>query len=217
MCFSATASFATAALTGVLGVASLARVGHPRELPLAAMPLMFAIHQGVEGLLWLTLPSAPSGAMSSGLTLLYLLLAQVFWPTFAPVAVLLVERDAQRRRLMRLCLALGVAVSTYLLWRTLTSPPSAVVVDGHIVYVANYKSVVLVLAYLVATSLPLMLSTQPMIVLLGVIIFLGSSVSYALYGAAFLSVWCFSAAIASALIFVHFARGRRRGLRAARA
>ena len=49
MCFSATASFSAASITGVIGVATLRQVKHPRELLLAAMPLLFAVQQAIEG------------------------------------------------------------------------------------------------------------------------------------------------------------------------
>ena len=42
MCFSAVASFVAAGVTGGIGVVSLARVKEPRELPLAAAPIIFS-------------------------------------------------------------------------------------------------------------------------------------------------------------------------------
>jgi hypothetical protein len=56
MCFSAPASFITAGITGAIGVVALTRINEPRELPLAGTPLLFALQQGIEGLLWLKLP-----------------------------------------------------------------------------------------------------------------------------------------------------------------
>ena len=73
MCFSAPASFVTAGITGAIGIVALTRVGEPRELPLAAPPLLFALQQSIEGLLWLNLPLAPDGSLSTALTLLYLI------------------------------------------------------------------------------------------------------------------------------------------------
>ena len=93
MCFSATASFVTAGTTAIIGVVALTRANGPRELPLAATPILFALQQGIEGLLWLDLPVAPDGPLSTGLTLLYLFFAEVFWPIFVPIAVLLVEPE----------------------------------------------------------------------------------------------------------------------------
>jgi hypothetical protein len=61
MCFSATASFIAFGVTGAIGLASVSRIRSSNELPLAAIPLVFASQQGIEGLLWLTLPVAPGG------------------------------------------------------------------------------------------------------------------------------------------------------------
>jgi hypothetical protein len=216
MCFSAAASFVTAGLTGVVGLASLARVSEPRELPLAATPIFFALQQSIEGLLWLNLPLAPDGSISTGLTLLFLLFAEVFWPVYAPTAVLLIEPSGGRRHLMLLCLAAGVSVAAYLLWWILARAPGAVILDGHIVYVTEYRhSGALGLAYLAAAGVPLVLSTHRMVVVTGAIILAGSATAYAFYWEAFVSVWCFFAAAASVVILSHFEWSRRRRLRIA--
>ncbi len=55
MCFSATASFTSSAIISVMGIATLARVNHPREWLFASIPLLFAFHQFAEGAVWLGL------------------------------------------------------------------------------------------------------------------------------------------------------------------
>ena len=49
MCFSATVNFGGSAVLGAAGVATLTKVKHRRELLFAAMPMLFAIHQFIEG------------------------------------------------------------------------------------------------------------------------------------------------------------------------
>lgn len=49
MCFSATASFTSSAVISDIGVATLAQVRHAREIPFAALPALFAVHQFAEG------------------------------------------------------------------------------------------------------------------------------------------------------------------------
>ena len=213
MCFSAVASFVTAAVTGVIGVASLARVKDARELPLAAAPVLFAVQQGVEGLLWLNLPLAADASTATSLTLIFLMFAEVLWPVYAPVAVLLAEPHAQRRRLIFPCLALGIGVAAYLAWRILTGLHTAHIVDGHIVYeTTRGQSDLVAFAYISATSLPLLISSRPAILGLGVIVFVGGAVAYAAYSEAFVSVWCFFGAAASSVIIFHFEHARRRRL-----
>lgn len=211
MCFSATASFVTAGVTGLAGAYALTRVDRWRDAPLAATPLLFALQQGVEGLLWLELPRAPAGPLAAGLTLLYLLLAQVFWPVYAPAAALLAEPSATRRRLIAPLLLVGAAVGASLLWNDLTHPASAAVLNCHVVYATGAPaSVGLEAAYLAAVSLPLLLSTRRALQALGVIVLAGCVATYLFYWQAFLSVWCFFAAAGSVVIVAHFDRARRR-------
>lgn len=217
MCFSATASFVTAGVTAVIGVVSLNRVKDKREAPLAATPLLFAFQQCVEGLLWLELPLMPDGMAASGLVFLFLFFADVLWPVYCAIAVLLIEPDQRRRRLMLVCLAIGAGVSAQMLWSIVTRPYGAVVLEDHIVYLAGYTpSVALGLAYLAATGLPLMLSSHRTVVVLGSIILVGSATAFFFYWEGFTSVWCFFAAAASVVILGHFERARRLHLRLVR-
>src|ERR1700683_2712445 len=126
MCFSATASFVTAGVTGAIGIVSLARVNDPRELPLAATPILFALQQSIEGLLWLDLPLAPDGSISTALALSFLFFAKVFWPIYAPIVVLLIEPKGSRRNLMFACLAIGAAGGCFLFWSFVPGAHSAV-------------------------------------------------------------------------------------------
>ena len=55
MCFSATANFVGSSVLGAAGVVTLTKVKHRRELLFAALPMLFAIHQFIEGFVWLGL------------------------------------------------------------------------------------------------------------------------------------------------------------------
>jgi len=61
MYFSATASFITAGVLCVIGIATVARTQERRKMLLAAAPIFFAPQQGIEGLLWFYLPSSAGG------------------------------------------------------------------------------------------------------------------------------------------------------------
>lgn len=205
MCFSATASFATAGFLAVAGIISITRIQSRRELPLAAIPIIFAVQQAVEGVLWLDLAGAPEGPVAAGLVLLFLILAEVFWPVYVPVTMLVMERDEGRRRFLVPLLAIGAFVAADRLWNIASAPYGARILCGHVVYVAEYRfNIAMGLAYLAAVSLPLLMSTQRAVAVLGGIVLLGCLTSYLLYREAFVSVWCFFAAAASAVILSHF-------------
>ena len=57
MCFSAEADFVSGAVIGAIGIATLTQVERPREIPLAILPLAFALHQIAEGFVWRDLDS----------------------------------------------------------------------------------------------------------------------------------------------------------------
>lgn len=204
MCFSATASFVAAGLTAAVGMYTVSRAEGVRELPLASMPLLFAAQQFFEGGLWLTLPIAPEGAISSWLSHAFLVFALILWPVVAPIAALSVESDVLRRRVIGLCLVIGSSVAAYFLWTMLTHPHQALIAGGHIRYDVGDTPVSVGGAYMVATTLGLLVSSRRAIALLGVIVLTGSIVSYGLYIETFVSVWCFFAAVASVVIAGHF-------------
>ncbi len=214
MCFSATASFVTAGITGAVGILALTRIHSPREIPLATVPIFFAVQQSIEGSLWLVLPEDPQGGSASALTLSFLVFAEVVWPLYAPLAVWLVEPNAGRRKPMLACIAVGLAVSTYLLWWIMTHTHSATIVQNHIDYVTEDRhSNAIGIAYLVATCLAMVLSSRRTLIVLGAIVLIGSVTAHIFYWEAFTSVWCFFAAAASIVILGHFEQTRRQRLR----
>ena len=211
MCFSPVASFTAAAVTAAIGVACLARTSRPRERAFAAMPLVFAVQQVVEGFLWLTLPAVPESTAAGRLTLLFLVVAEAIWPVYAPIAVMLIEPDRRRRRLMAPLLALGAAVSAYLLSGLSAQLYGAYISGGHIVYINHQQHPIAVAAaYIAAVAAPLLLSTHRTVVLLGAIVLAGWAVTYLFYWEAFISVWCFFAAVASVVVLTHFQLARLR-------
>jgi len=212
MCFSPQASFTAAAFTGAIGLVALARMQDRREVMLAAAPVIFGVQQTIEGLLWLNLPHAPHGLVSTGLAYLFLFVAEVFWPIYAPVAVLILEPDPRRRRLIWPCLAAGLGVAGYMLWTIVTRSHGAVIIDDHIVYLQDAGGPELIgLAYLAATGLPLLLSSRRAVQVLGAVVLVGLVAAYLFYWEAFISVWCFFAAAASGVILAHFEWERRWG------
>lgn len=210
MCFSAPASFIAAAVAGTAGAACLARVREPGDWPLASMPVFFALQQAIEGFLWLHLARDPTSMTSTALTEGFLIFALVFWPVFAPLAAYAAEPDPRRRTWLALCIAAGIAVALYFITSLADAPRTASIQDHHIAYSADPDLPFAIrILYPVATCLSLMLSTHRAVALSGLVIFVGSIVSYWMYWNAFTSVWCFFAAIASALIIFHFERARR--------
>ena len=210
MCFSATASFASSAVIGVVGVLTLAKSNHPKEWLFASIPLLFALHQFAEGAVWLALTGDGwlGGVKPWGFV--YMLYAQGLLTLLIPLSVWLIE-PARKRRLMVLpFLLLGVGVTVYMLWALVTFP-TAIYVEEHSVVYSNPGSshVWMAVLYVVATCGALFFSGYRYIVLLGAVNLAGVLLTIWVKDYAFTSVWCAYAAIVSVLVYVHFTRRRR--------
>lgn len=210
MCFSATASFSAAAVIGSVGIVTLrAAATKPdlRLLPLAAFPLLFSLQQIVEGVLWLDLAAPAPGALRGVLVHAFQGYAEVFWPVFAPLAALLIEPQRRRKILIACCLAIGIALSAYLLAMMTAHPYQAFVEGGHIVYRNGYHYPTgIEVPYVVATTISLVLSSHRGVRWLGLVILTGFGVAYVSFHQAYISVWCFFAALASVLVYLHVRR-----------
>src|ERR1700720_870042 len=111
MCFSATANFAGSGVLGTIGVATLTKVKHRRELLFAALPALFAVHQFMEGFVWLGLDGILSPTVAHNMGAAFMLYAQGLLPFLLPLSVLLFEPDVKSRRRMLPFLTLGGATA----------------------------------------------------------------------------------------------------------
>jgi hypothetical protein len=206
MCFSANASFAVAATTGVVGILSIAHVSRPSELPLAAMPLLFAMQQTTEGLLWAGLMREVQPDWIAALATIFAVIALVIWPVWTPAAVSLAEADPARRRKIAILLGLGVAVGLYGAVHVAAAPYSVSPVRHTLSYANGVAYSPVVFAVYAASIVgSLFLSSYRPIRIFGWAVVAGLIVSALFYALAFFSVWCFFAAAGSVLIYLHFA------------
>ena len=130
MCFSATASFLASGLLVAVGSATLAipRAEADRQrLPMALVPLLFGVQQGLEGVVWLGIEGHPgaSGADTATVvaTLAYLFFAYAFWPVWMPWTALSLQPGSRGKGLAWLPL-LGL-VQGLTLWLPLLRHPAA--------------------------------------------------------------------------------------------
>ena len=216
MCFSATASFSAGAVLLGIGALTLKAARRPRELPFAAIPLLFAIQQLIEGVIWLTF-RVDAPLLNAVTTHVYSFFSHVLWPVVVPVAVLLMEPAGWRRRALFVFVAAGAAVAAYLLYVLVAFPIVSRPTGQHIEYVSpHFFAAVTMTLYLLSTAFSPLLSTHRMVQLFGALALLSFGAAYAFYATWFISVWCFFAALLSAVVYFHFGvreRGRSRSTR----
>jgi hypothetical protein len=205
MCFSATANFVGSGVLGAVGVVTLTRVKHRRELLFAALPLLFAIHQFIEGFVWLGLDGVLSPAVAHDMGAAFMLYAQGLLPFLLPLSVLMFEPNKTSRKRMLPFLVLGVATALYILWALSAFPLQLYVKGNSLVYInqATNNTVVAIL-YVIATCGSLFFSKIRMMVVFGAANLAIVLVVMAIKRYAFTSLWCAYAAVASAIILAYF-------------
>jgi hypothetical protein len=203
MSFYATASFSAGTLLLGVGTLTLKSVRRPRELPFAAIPLLFAIQQLIEGVIWLTFRyEAP--LLNAVMTHLYSFFSHVLWPIYVPLAVLLIEPPGRRRQALIVFVATGLAVGAYLLYFLVAFPVVSRPIGQHIEYVSpHFFAAATMTLYLMSTTVSPILSTHRMVKVFGVLALSSFAAAYYFYASWFISVWCFFAAILSGIVFLH--------------
>jgi hypothetical protein len=205
MCFSATANFVGSGVLGTIGVATLTKVKHRRELLFAALPALFAVHQFMEGFVWLGLDGILSPTVAHNMGAAFMLYAQGLLPFLLPLSVLLFEPDVKSRRRMLPFLAVGTATSLYILWGLTAYPFQVYIKRNSLVYInpATNNTTVAVL-YLIATCGSLFFSKVKDMVIFGAANLAILLVVMAFKRYAFTSLWCAYAAVASVIILAYF-------------
>jgi len=207
VCFSATANFVGSGVLGAVGVMTLTKVKHRRELLFAALPTLFAIHQFIEGFVWLGLDGILSPVVAHNMGAAFMLYAQGLLPFLLPLSVWLFEPDRKSRRRMLPFLMLGGATTLYILW-ALTAYPLELYVRGNsIVYINQAtNNTAVALLYVIATCGSLFLSKVKMMVVFGAANLAILLVVMEFKRYAFTSLWCAYAAVASLIILGYFWR-----------
>ena len=212
MCFSATASFTAGAILAGIGTLTLRSAlfaQRPRELPFAAIPLLFAVQQFTEGLIWLGF-NAGEPFLNGAMTHVYSFFSHVLWPVYVPVAVRWMEPAGWRRQVLLAFVAAGAAVAAFLLVVLVAFPVVARPVGQHVEYISpHFFAALTMVLYLSSTVLSPVFSSHRWVKVFGLLALLSFGAAYGFYATWFISVWCFFAALLSAVICLHFAlRGR---------
>jgi hypothetical protein len=209
VCFSATANFVGSGVLGAVGVATLTRVKHKRELLFASLPTLFAVHQFMEGFVWLGLDGILSPEVTHKMGAAFVLYAQGLLPFVIPLSVLLFEPDQKSRRRMLPFLAIGTGTTLYMLWALIAYPLQIFVKNNSIVYINDgTNNTVLALLYVISTCGSLFFSKVKDMVIFGAANLVILLVVMAVKRYAFTSLWCAYAAAASVIILAYFWRSK---------
>lgn len=211
MCFSAQASFAGAAVVTGAGVAALTMVDRPREIPFAALPLGFGIHQALEGWTWLSLDGETSARLAGFGVHAWVMFAWALLPIYVPWAVWLIEEDRRRRRIMAVLMGIGGALAVVMAAQALQPEIAVSVVEDNLNYQLDlpFPAWVLAFPYVAATCLTPTLSSRRWIRVFGIGNFVAMAAAAVITAKDYSSVWCTFAAFLSLIIVAHYVEMKR--------
>lgn len=213
MCFSASASFGAGVILSTIGVITIRKAKNPRQIAFASIPLIFAVQQISEGFLWLALTDPFYSPLRYGMTFIFLFFAQVVWPIWVPVSLLVLTNKEERNAIQKVLVLIGAIVSVYLGYCLLSYPVEAKDIGRHIMYQQDYPAALGrfgELLYVMATVLPPLFSPIKRMWMLSLAIFISYIITTIFYEDYIVSVWCFFASIISisVLALVYQMNGR---------
>ena len=210
MCFSEQADLVAGMALLPIAAVSLREARHVRELPFASLPLLFALHQLTEAVVWAGSDGhGVSEPLRQTAVLLYVGFAMVVLPTLFPLSVLLLEPRGDRLRVAPF-VVLGSALSVVFAVGVFSAPVTVVVHPHALEYVTGLRhGDILAVAYVVAVIGPAVLSGYRSVVAFGLVNLAGLLVVAYVYQDAFASLWCVYAALTSTLVAVHMIRRRK--------
>ncbi len=207
MCFSPEADLVAGVVVTAIGIDTLRRTARPELLPLAALPLVFGVHQLIETLVWWHQRGDVPDNVGEPATWLYALIALTVVPILVPFAF---SRSGAIASVpvARALVAAGV-VSGGILFVTLTFGPMHATIDGHLLnYHVGTPALPFTLGlYIVATCAPGLLADHRSLRLFGAANLVVVALLIWLAQSALVSLWCVWAAISSVLINL-YVRGR---------
>jgi len=204
MCFCASASFGAGVVLSVIGVAAIKKTQHPKQLFFATIPLIFAIQQIAEGVLWVTLPNPNYVIIQKTTVYIFLFFAEILWPIWVPIAILLLEKKATRKKIQKILVGAGLLVGIYLAFCLLSFTIEAKIIGHHISYKLNYPPslrYISIILYALATIVPPFFSHLKRMWIFGVAIAISYIISAIFFEHYILSVWCFFSSIISLSIY----------------
>jgi hypothetical protein len=202
LCFSPEASFGSSLILAGFGVATLRKaLRFDRSmLIVATFPLIFAAHQFLEGMVWITVDAPQQGAI---FRYLYLIIAFLFWPTLMPLGVLVPEPNSFRRKICTAFLACGIGLTLSLAYQLFASKGIDVSVVGHsLCYRPVIEDPPLYLEFLYPAILvvPGLVSSNKALKLYAALAFVAWAITYFFQHEVYFSTWCMAGALLSVTI-----------------
>ncbi len=202
MCFSPVASFIAGSTLSAVGGVTMKKARIKNEIPFAAIPLLIGMQQIAEGIVWLSFGIPLLNQIS---TFFFAMFAFVIWPIYVPFAILMIETDPSRKKILKFFQLSGIIAGMILLYAIIRGPVASQINQNSISYTFyDVQPIFTAIFYMISTVFSCLFSSHRTINIFGVTLFFSCFFAYECYTYAFFSVWCFFAAILSIIVYLHF-------------
>lgn len=206
MCFSASASFTSAALLFSAGIYCIKKAlrFERRYCLFSLFVLTFSLQQFIEGGLWLGLTEDNKKLITLS-SHLFLFFSHFLWLVLTPLAVYRLEEGERKKRLFLFFLLTGFiyGLSLYLPlllnkgWLSVHIVNHSIYYNTTLLYDRAISKDIVTLVYAALIIIPLLLSSNRQIKVFGIMLTLSLIPARLAYYNSFISIWCFFAAILS--------------------
>jgi len=205
MCFSATVSFTAAATLLPVGAYCIAntRKADKKWLAFAIYPVAFGMQQALEGLVWNGINQGNS-ALVDNAAIGFAFFSHFFWLFWVPFSVWLLETNATRRKILLTLTIFGACYGTSIFvpllqegWMTVEVMHHSIVYQATMIYDDYIDRMIIRVIYALQVVTAFLISSNPKVRSFGILIMLSVIAAFATYRYAFVSVWCFFAALLS--------------------
>jgi hypothetical protein len=210
MCFSASASLTTSAVLIPTGIYCV-RTALDRDRAyraIACLPLFFGIQQACEGFIWLGI-DGENPIQILRFALGFLFFSHFVWPAWIPLSALMLEEHPLKKKVLYALTAIGTLYGSMLYvplvlnsdWLHLRVVNRSI--DYQLKLVSDHimPSQISVWFYVFLILIPLFMSSLRSLNILGVAIAASETLARFAFNYAFISVWCFFAALLSVYVF----------------
>lgn len=203
MCFSATASFGSAAVLLIIGGVCIKNSETIPQRLLSSIPLMLSAQQFLEGIVWISFLNPEYSVWGKSATYGFLIFAQVVWPFFIPFSIMLLEKEQKRKKILLFLTIIGSVQALFLSYGMLMYSVSSEILHSHIRYDLDFPPANRWFGgalYIIATGISPFFSSNKRLRMVGVIVLCSYLFTRVLYAQNVISVWCYFAALISFVI-----------------
>lgn len=200
MCFSATASFTASTFLLLCSFATLTKATKKQRM-LAAIPLLFAIQQFIEGMIWHRLEHNQDLVLYDYGFIFFVFMV---WPLWVPLSLRAMCTTKADRAAFRFPVLAGALVAFFAVAHLGMTPLRTTISCSHISYGADLNPsliTIMTILYLFATIAPFFITKISHARLMGAALAVSYLITYIFYSYYIISVWCFFVALLSLITY----------------